>query len=585
MINNLICRNLIRRALFKNVEVLTGFRASRGIKTAGKPSQKDDRVINRVAGTNFVKSSSIMRSPTPQQSPVSSCASCGVELQLSDSSAPGYYRPPHIKSTTFKKDTDNPLVLAREKILVEKFQKLDDGLELKPVDKKLRDCRLMCHKCLDTFYRSDFSLDKQSFVSVDQVMAEIPKEANVVHVISALDFPLSVSKTVSKGRDMQKVWYIVTKADAFFAAKTGLERTGLHYFGDTLAQLVGVDPSHVFLVSGKLGWNTEDILHKLPASEVYFVGAINSGKSTLIRTLIYRDNKNLRSFDQYGPGISEIPGFTANHIRFRMKQSNAILVDTPGFSPADRGVYRYLLKDDVKSVAKVADYASATIKGHSLHSPMVKGRKIFSGESLYSVGGLFYLKPPKDSIIKVFTGLPGVEAKYKDVSRALELSEMRPVAIGHRFLVNSSAALNLVRYVIPPFYGSIDLVFRNVGYLTVALCGSIDNSKLFEIYVPKEIEVIARESIFNYIYKTKSAKDETGNLLARKNVAKRGKIILRHIPKNKLIFTKLYKVPVDASTEQAVEAVVPETIFTGEQHKCCSQAEFPNTFWRLPDLV
>ncbi|VEU21770.1 DEKNAAC102599 [Brettanomyces naardenensis] len=411
-------------------------------------------------------------------------------------------------------------------------------------------------------------------------MSEIPEDSQIVHVVSALDFPLSVSKSVSRARDPSKIWYIITKGDAFFSSKSGLERTGLPYFRDSLARLVGADPDHVFLVSGKLGWGTEGLLGKLPGNKKYFVGGINSGKSTLVKTLIYRDDKTLRSDGHYGPGISEIPGFTAKQIKYQMKQEGGgVLIDTPGFIPKDRGVYQYLLKEDVKKVAKVAEYTSAKEGGHRAHSPVVKGKKVFDGKSLFSVGGFFYLKPPMGSVIQVFTGIPGVEAKYRDLQRLLDMNNERKKEIGHRFSVNEEAARNLVRYVIPPFYGKIDLVLKGVGYLTIVPCGKLEEGKLFQVYVPRGIEVVVRESIFGFIYKTRGGIDETGNKLAKKNVPSRGAVILRKIPKKKLVFTRLIEVPLEMCDEEAFSKVVPGTGF-GVEGKWRSQEEFENKLWR-----
>lgn len=540
------------------------------------------------AGGSKVKLEDISKDAEVEQQEDPVCASCGIKLQDVDKNAPGYYkgRKSHADTRKFGglSAAKEKMVLEREKLFLKSLRTADKGLQLKPKRETVVDQRLFCERCLDIMHRSKFTLKPEEFISVEEVMGSIPTDANAVHVVSALDFPLGLSKHVSQNRDKSKLWYIVTKADAFFDEKVQLERLGLSYFRDSVAHLVGGDPKHVFLVSGKLGWNTENLLAELPAHKMYFVGSTNSGKSTLIRTLIYRDDRTLKSTSHYGPGISNVPGLTVNHMKYRMKHTNAILVDTPGFWPKQGGVYKYLEKESVKELSKVANYASATGNSKKIHTPEIHGKKTFNGSRVYTIGGLFYLRPPVGAIIRVFVGMHGAEASFRSISRAIAVSTERNVTNEKDYLVNNQAACDLIRYVIPPFYGSIDIVLRDVGYVMVSPCGKFTHQDTFEIYVPRGIEVIVRESIFKYIYKTKSARDETGNLLSKRNISRRGSPVLKRVPEDRLIFSSLYPVPREMLHKEAMATVVPNSSFQQAFNPNNPEARYPNTYWRMPSL-
>lgn len=515
------------------------------------------------------------------------CASCGIPLQTKDPDSPGFYKDPTKHNRSIRKSEDNYFTDVRQKIMMEKLESLEGNKVAMKKPTKKSDDRLMCQRCLDALRHSKFDLSDQKLVTVDEVLNEIPEDGTIVQVVSALDFPLGVNRKVSESRDPSKMWYIVTKIDAFFDVASSVSKTGSQYFKDSLAQLVKAMPEHVLVVSGKLGWETEKVLDKLPQrGKLYFVGSVNSGKSTLVRTLLYRDDIRLTSKDYYGPGRSEIPGFTATQIPYPLvKHKSMTIIDTPGFSPSNRGVYRYILNEDVKKASQVVKFASANHSRHKLLTPNFKGSKLFSGEKLFSVGGFFYLKPPKGTVLKVFAGIPGQFAIYNSLERLKVLNETRNAELGHRFSVNKEAVRELIRYVIPPFYGQVDLVLRNVGYITIAPCGKFSGDELFEVLVPKGIDVIVREGIFQYIYRTKGTTDRTGNRLAKRNRAKKGSIVLNEVPKNKLIFTSLYEVPMSVSREEAKELVAPKSMFSHEEEHYTSQKQYPNTLWRNPELL
>ncbi|OUM54542.1 hypothetical protein BVG19_g3947 [[Candida] boidinii] len=527
----------------------------------------------------------------------SKCSSCGIELQLEDPDRDGYYKP---RNENTRVSTDDTTKKSSSLSEMEKLLLKENGFSLDSIDnehiiiasskKVLKDSkniddRLKCERCVKALYHND---DSKGFNNVlfKDIMEKIPKNANIVYVVSALDFPLSLNRDIIKHFNSKKIFYVITKIDAFFDDKQSINRTGLRFFQDSLEKLVDCDPSKVFLASGKLGWNTESLLSSINNSKLYFVGSVNSGKSTIIKTLIYRDDKNLKSTDNYGPGISHLPNFTRDFIKFRLPNSKRMLIDTPGFINNNENdeSFKYILPDLKNQFCKILNYTSSNIKSRQTKRLDINSKQIFDGDKVFSLGGLFYLKPPKDAIFQIFKNLEGKEFVCKSIERAKELNYNRNEALNYRFSVKKEIFDDMVRYVIPPFYGNIDIVFKNLGYITIKPIGKRNPNEFYQIYVPKGISVLIRENIFSFIYKTKSFRDETGNKLLKENVVKRGTTRLRKVPKNKLIFSKLLEVPYDISNKDAFNLMKPESLYDVDDNSFTNQEEFPNLLWRDPDL-
>ncbi|GME87377.1 unnamed protein product [[Candida] boidinii] len=400
----------------------------------------------------------------------SKCSSCGIELQVEDPEKDGYYKPRKENTRVSTNDsTDKSGSLSEmEKLLLKENGFHLDSMDNENIiiasskkvlkDSKNQDDRLKCERCIKALYHND---DSKGFNNVlfKEIMEKIPKNANIVYVISALDFPLSLNRDIIKYFNSKKIFYVITKIDAFFDDKQSINRTGLRFFQDSLEKLVDCDPSKVFLASGKLGWNTESLLSSINNSKLYFVGSVNSGKSTIIKTLIYRDDKNLKSTDNYGPGISHLPNFTRDFIKFKLPNSKHVLIDTPGFINNNENdeSFKYILPDFKNQFCKILNYTSSNIKSRQTKRLDINSKQIFDGDKVFSLGGLFYLKPPRDAIFQIFKNLEGKEFVCKSIERAKELNYNRNEALNYRFSVKEEIFDDMVRYVIPPFYGNIDI--------------------------------------------------------------------------------------------------------------------------------
>ena len=541
------------------------------------------------------------------------CKSCGTgPLQSNDLDSDKYYKPPKFTAQLgFKKYTGHTekdqlfteaeLALKKEMGIYENASNLVDEKEvvLEQKVKQLAEIatfKVECLRCQQLNSHGVFDIFGQQ---VNQILEKIPSDGKIVNVLSILDFPLSCSKEMIKGRNPKDIWHVVTKADLFFRQEVQLNRTGLQYVQEVLEKYLGADPEKVFFVSTTKSWNNEELLQKLPSGAFYFVGRANAGKSSLIKSLIAsthgvdtQDNlvkkiekKNMNYLEKLGldsPGTSHIPGYTRDFQKFKINDRITVY-DTPGIFPNDLGFYKYLTE---KIARKQPKYTAFVAEDKRRFKKLdVKGPKIFSGKSLYSYGGFFYLQPPKGAIFKrclaFKLGEKTFEARYSKLSRAEEINETRPKQIGNRFGVTKEAFYNLKRYVIPPFYGVIDIVIQDLGFLSIKMTSSPDDvDGLFQIWIPEGVRVIVRESIFNFLYKSHDLVDETGNKLKKENISRRGATRLRTIlDEDKLHFTELVQVPVIESDEQAFFSVCPPEDMKINNF-ADSQEEYKNQYWR-----
>lgn len=542
------------------------------------------------------------------------CKSCGIHpLQSKNPAKSKYYKIPKIDLHIQKKKEGLTQVHKEAEIELLKEMGLDKDSTQTPladvedilIEQKAKELgeianyNVECSTCQQVKYHGDVVIAE---TQIEEILKKIPSNGIIVNVISLFDFPLSCTKDIIKERDPKSIWYVVTKADLFFRKDSQLNKTGLHYVQDFLCEYLKADPAKVFLVSTTKSWNNHELLQKLPKGKIYLVGSANVGKSSLVRSLIASVNnidmkskvfkkiekKNMDYLEKVGlnsPGVYHIPGFTKDFQKFKINDRITIF-DTPGILPAT-DIFKYMTQELLRKKPNYPIFVAEDLKRYV--KTRINGPKIYSGNSLYSYGGFFYLQPPKNAIFKRCMAfkykMTTFEARYKDMKRAKEINEKRPKQIGNRYGVNKDAFLSLKRYVIPPFYGTIDIVIQGIGFLSIKPTSSPDDvDGLFQIWVPEGIHVIVRESIFNFIYKTHDIVDETGNKLKKENIARRGATRQRRISReNKLHFTELVEVPTEEKRETAFASVCPpEDMKIGDA--ATAQEEYKNQYWRNLDL-
>ncbi|KAG7819031.1 hypothetical protein KL928_002899 [Ogataea angusta] len=505
------------------------------------------------------------------------CSSCGYKLQNSDPGKPGYTKYSFENNEKEKPRVRNHSISQeREQAIVEEFRSMMGNLPVKSSELRAKKAgqNAMCLRCYDAFHHNAYNPDEHVTVSVEESMSEIPSNAKIVHVISALDFPLGASAKVLQNRDPSKIHYVISKMDLFFSRDQYINAEGTRYFAQVLQRLIGADPTKVRCVTARNRWGVRDLYSWLPQGNLYFIGETNSGKSLLIESLCRYHEYVKREEIMSTPGVSNWPGFTRDFMKYTLQKRDTTLIDTAGFAPPQEGIFKYMLSEHIPALPTIKNPPTQEPKDHRLQSLSVKTSKYFSGDKVFSIGGYFYLRPPSDCALRVFPGMSGKQFNQHSIEKAIRTSLNRENAVASNFAVNKLAVQHLVRHVIPIFYGTIDLVFRDIGFLTIAPTGNPDFQELFEIWVPEGVEVVVREPIFKYIYPRLMPKDPDAPRLSK----------YRKVPEDKLIYTKIFPVDERKTKAELLEEFDPDGSIREHFKSAKSQDQYRNPGWVQPEL-
>lgn len=365
-----------------------------------------------------------------------------------------------------------------------------------------------CLRCRRIKYNN--SIPAEEGIPNSNILDKLPFGAKIIHVVNALDFPIGVNKLINKDSIV-----VISKMDLIHHDEKQCHK--FPFFKQYLERL-GVPPEQVFLVSNTKSWGLPALsLYLASNPETYHIlGDINSGKSSLISKLMYVSKRDFRTgFSKWslknGPGILSLPGFTRDQLSFKLGQST--LVDLPGLNHLQLPDYTKF--KNVFKNTKVYKYGTYDAQYHSFQNRML------------TVGGLFYIVPPPDTVVQ-YKNLINFEAfTVKDEERLGQFSQDFPTnrSLHTKFLIPPTTKLKT--FVVPPFTGKIDVVIKNLGYIELTPTGAKNTSRLFEIMVPEDIdiEIRIRKPLINYISKTLSGRDKRGNPLSKPNLWKSTKIV------------------------------------------------------------
>lgn len=526
-------------------------------------------VLNRVLRLSRVASVRISLRSLSTQTPLApliadailpKCSSCGVLLQNEDRLKPGYYINPGT-SQEFRKTSDSvyekhlAALDEPDRLLLLNGASTSLAAKERKQNRKSDPSKILCVRCRDSQYRSQFKLDQFAVASVAEVMHSIPAYAQLIYVVSATDFPMSINEEVFRMASAKEMHFVVTKNDLFFAKNSVASKYGLQFYQDYFWRMYQVPPANVHCVSGKSDWNTEQLLDTL-RDNLYFIGSVNSGKSTLIQSLVHLAHKRreampnskrtrllqksddraislieapktrlaqikqkLAAATSYkaknGPGASYMPGFTRGNLPFVLSRKVTIY-DVPGFSNVQTGqLYDFLPPQAIKALHRGQKmFKAGTYKSHYETAK--------SGQVL-TVGGLFWLQIPQNTMFRVKNLIGHQPHVFKDFAKALDVwhhPEKYP-ALKDVLLVpptRDGAPTPLVKYIIPSFYGSIDFVLRYLGYISLTPTGAKHpDAGPLVVYLPPEVDAIIRQPITQYITRTLSGRDANGNVLKKEN--------------------------------------------------------------------
>ncbi|GEQ71814.1 hypothetical protein JCM33374_g5500 [Metschnikowia sp. JCM 33374] len=493
---------------------------------------------------------------------VPKCTSCGITLQKSAPEAAGYFIEPKSSTQHASKDVQLSHARSADKVFEEHFGGLsaedkalllngaeEDLLVASPPKSPSQPERTghQCLRCRNAYHRSSFDASEYQVESVNEVMQRIPVNGNLVYVVSSVDFPMSLDEQVFRHRAAKSMQFVITKSDLFFPTNNLASRYGLQFFQDYMYRTYGVPRNQVQVVSGKSDWNTDTFLENIK-NNTFFIGSVNSGKSTLLQSVAQVARKqrerlpnarkerakqkqqndiimNARSYAaarerlrlwakakaENGPGASFMPGFTRGIIPLELSKSTTVY-DVPGFSGHHSAhLYEFLSADAIKQIQK----------GSLFHKNGTYLSKYYTAKEgqVVTVGGLFFLQVPRGCMFQIRNVLNHKVHIFSNMEKAMQVwkDAKDPDAIRGVFLVDHLKT-DVVRHVVPPFIGSFDLVLRGLGYINVKATGSLPDPSAAEdlvVYLPRGVEAISRVPISKYITKTLSGRDKRGNVLRK----------------------------------------------------------------------
>ncbi len=207
----------------------------------------------------------------------------------------------------------------------------------------------MCERCFRLKHYGQYKKVTLSNLEYQQIIDTIPSHSLVVYISDIL----SLSKIpYSK---FKKVLFVITKRDIF--PKSVKDDKLIKYVYKQNPNLLDV-----VVVSSQNNYNMDKFYLMLKKyanhQDIYFIGATNSGKSTLLNKLIqdYKEEKNTQVT------VSMYPATTLDKVPISFE--NFTIIDTPGLIE-EGNIINYLEKDVLKKIIpkKEIKPKSCQIKG------------------------------------------------------------------------------------------------------------------------------------------------------------------------------------------------------------------------------
>lgn len=429
---------------------------------------------------------------------------------------------------------------------LETIPKNDKGETVKEVVNKIYTVKpdetsVECMRCRNIQYQSSYKMTDENFPisEMEQVLQNLPRAstAPLVYLFNANDFPMGINPNIFKFRNPKDIYFIMTKTDNLVAdIKNKFNKSAiLHeytktFVSDYLGIKYGVPKQNIFLSSSLKGWKLDE-LHRFIPDGSYIIGNTNCGKSTMIKSLMLneelqnkkeqvrhvpfntvskiKDKFKQQFYQKVGPGVSYLPGFTRDIIPLNIGLKT--VYDVPGFSSSPKIHYLYESIKEPKIIHRL-------IKGEKTFAKGYNGAqyKSFKGPQVLCFEGLGYLQLPKDCLFQIRNVTNFKIHAFSNIDKAAKLAQNIPPSLANDFAIgNHSLFSQFDKYLVPPFYGSIELVFENFGYIHIKPIGAKQSNELMKLYLYPGLQSIIRQPIINYITKTPTGFDKYGNALMK----------------------------------------------------------------------
>lgn len=529
------------------------------------------------------------------------CRSCGIKVQDVDPKKPGFYqisskdrsKAIHLKAPThwktkgdqikkyYKAEDDvfhkhfSEMSLQTQKLLlngstsdlravknntyINELEKYETDL-LQPF-KDPEESSIECKRCRDVTYRSNVNGSKNEFPTsslLDVIQDNVPPYGKIVYIINFSDFPISLNPDIFKLRSPKEVKFVVNKTDLIFEKNATAIKYGKQFIQDYMERKFNVPARNIMVSSGLINWNMKELTEFIE-DDSYLIGNVNSGKSTLLKSLLYYQGTQKKQFltrkeqliaekeqdnrisrkttiplnryaekkvakdfeklfkSKIGPGVSYIPGYTRGVIPVKISDRKTVY-DVAGFVNSKEDYDYYSLVKNPAVFKDINKGAPVYEKGfyNSEYTTVRSHRAV-------NIGGLVFIKMPDQTVYQARNCINMGFDVFKNIDKAFEVSLKVSNTYDNfkdRFLIfhNQKLISKLKRYVVPPHYGTIDLVIQGLGHFNLKPTGAKLTNDPIVIYAVPGLEIIIRQPITNYIAKTFTGRDAKGNPLKKENL-------------------------------------------------------------------
>ena len=193
--------------------------------------------------------------------------------------------------------------------------------------------RTLCERCFKLKYYGEYQNVNLNNEDYKKIINSIPQDSLIVYVTSLLNINLEYIDA------FKNVLIVLTKKDLL--PKSVKDYKLIEYIKKQTNNYLDIE-----VVSGVKNYNLDNLLNKIKkynnGKEIYFVGMTNSGKSTLVNSLI----KNYTSED-YEITTSIYPSTTLDKITISI--DNLKIVDTPGLL-SEKSILNSLSLKEIKRI-------------------------------------------------------------------------------------------------------------------------------------------------------------------------------------------------------------------------------------------